>query len=91
MLSAPIYGDDQVVLVASKGGATDHPDWYKNLTANPGVEITIGGQTGAWTARTATPAEKAALWPELVRRNRTFAAYQRNTDRDIPVVICEPA
>jgi deazaflavin-dependent oxidoreductase (nitroreductase family) len=91
MLTAPITEPKRVIVVASKGGHSEHPDWYKNLAANPDVEITIEGHTSAWKARTASPDEKAELWPELIRRNRAFDGYQRNTDRDIPVVICEPA
>ena len=90
MLTAPILEDDRVVVVASKGGHSDHPDWYKNLAANPDVELTIDGTTSPWRARTATPAEKAELWPTIVDRNKGYEGYQRNTERDIPVVICEP-
>ncbi|HUO47360.1 MAG TPA: nitroreductase/quinone reductase family protein [Acidimicrobiales bacterium] len=90
MLTAPIYEEDRVVLVASKGGYTDNPDWYKNLAVNPKVEVTVGERTRAMTARTATPEEKAELWPRIVATYKGYAGYQRNTDRDIPVVICEP-
>ncbi len=90
MLTAPIYEPDRVVLVASKGGSTDHPDWYKNLAANPEVELTVGTETRPYSARTASPEEKAALWPTIVRAYKGYEGYQRNTDRDIPVVICEP-
>ncbi|HEU5085533.1 MAG TPA: nitroreductase family deazaflavin-dependent oxidoreductase [Acidimicrobiales bacterium] len=90
MLTAPICEDDRVVLVASKGGASDHPQWYKNLVANPDVELTIDDRTRPMRARTATPAEKAELWPTIVSAYPGYAGYQRNTDRDIPVVICEP-
>ena len=91
LLTAPICEPDRVVLVASKGGYQDHPQWYKNLAANPDVEIGIDGHTRAMRARTATPEEKAALWPTIVGAYKGYAGYQRNTDRDIPVVICEPA
>lgn len=91
MLSAPIYGADRVVLVASKGGATDHPDWYKNLVANPEVTITVDGVDRAMVARTASPEEKAELWPRITAVYRGYEGYQRNTDRDIPVVICVDA
>ena len=91
MLTAPICEEDRVVLVASKGGYQDNPDWYKNLAANPKVELTIGERTRAMTARTASPEEKAELWPRIVAAYKGYAGYQRNTDRDIPVVICEPA
>jgi deazaflavin-dependent oxidoreductase (nitroreductase family) len=90
MLTAPLYRPDEVVLVASKGGHSDHPDWYKNLAANPDVEITVDGVTTPMTARTATPEEKADLWPRIVAEYSGYAGYQRNTDRDIPVVICTP-
>lgn len=90
MLTAPICEPGRVVLVASKGGHTDHPDWYKNLTAHPDVEVTIDGCTDPMRARTATPAEKAELWPQIVARYKGYDQYQRSTSRDIPVVICEP-
>lgn len=90
LLTAPIYGDDRVVLVASKGGYSDDPIWYKNLAANPEVEITVGNTTRKMRARTASPDEKATLWPELVKAYKGYDGYQRNTTRDIPVVICEP-
>lgn len=91
LLTAPICEERRVVLVASKGGHRDHPQWYKNLVANPEVELVINGSTRAMRARTATPEEKSALWPTIVARYSRYADYQRNTDRDIPVVICEPA
>ena len=91
LLTSPIYAEDRVVLVASKGGYSDDPIWYKNLAANPSVEITVGDRTRTMRARTATPEEKATLWPELVKVYKGYASYQRNTTRDIPVVICEPS
>jgi deazaflavin-dependent oxidoreductase (nitroreductase family) len=90
LLTSPIYGEDRVVLVASKGGHSDDPIWYKNLVANPEVEITVGERTRKMRARTATPEEKATLWPELVKAYKGYDSYQGNTTRDIPVVICEP-
>lgn len=90
MLTAPVFEADRVVLVASKGGDARHPDWYWNITADPEVELTIGGTTSRWTARTATAEEKAELWPRIVAAFRPYAGYQERTDRDIPVVICTP-
>ena len=89
LLTAPIADDRRVILVASKGGHTDHPDWYKNLTANPEVEITRDGKTQTMRARTASAEEKAELWPQIVRAYKGYAGYQKRTSRDIPVVICE--
>jgi deazaflavin-dependent oxidoreductase (nitroreductase family) len=79
-----------LVVVASKGGHSDHPDWYKNLLAHPDIEVTLDDQTRPMRARTATPEEKADLWPAVVKAYRGYAGYQRNTARDIPLVICEP-
>jgi deazaflavin-dependent oxidoreductase (nitroreductase family) len=90
LLAAPIYEDDRVVLVASKGGYPHNPIWYENLVANPDVQLTVEGTTRPMRARTASPEEKAELWPRLVEVNKGYAGYQRRTDRDIPVVICEP-
>ena len=90
MLTAPIFEENRLVLVASKGGHQDHPDWYKNLSANPDVEITVDGRTKPMKARTASPDEKAAMWPTIVKTYKGYAGYQRNTDRDIPVVVVEP-
>jgi deazaflavin-dependent oxidoreductase (nitroreductase family) len=90
MLTAPIVDDSRVVLVASKGGAPRHPAWYVNLRANPAVEVTRRGRRRAMVARTATAAEKAELWPRIVDAYGGYGAYQRRTDRDIPVVILEP-
>ncbi|HVT21458.1 MAG TPA: nitroreductase family deazaflavin-dependent oxidoreductase [Mycobacteriales bacterium] len=90
MLTTPVYGDGRYIIVASKGGSQDHPDWYKNLTANPDIEITVDGERKPMTARTAGAEEKAELWPQVVAAYRGYAAYQKNTPRDIPVVICEP-
>jgi deazaflavin-dependent oxidoreductase (nitroreductase family) len=91
LLTSALYAEDRVVLVASKGGYSDDPIWYKNLVANPQVEITVGGRTTLMTARTASPDEKAVLWPQLVQVYKGYDGYQRNTTRDIPVVICEPS
>jgi deazaflavin-dependent oxidoreductase (nitroreductase family) len=90
MLTAPIHDDGRVVLIASKGGDDRDPDWYRNLVANPDVEVTIAGTTRPMRARTASAAEKAELWPEVVAAYKGYAGYQKRTDREIPVVICEP-
>ncbi|HYI60611.1 MAG TPA: nitroreductase family deazaflavin-dependent oxidoreductase [Acidimicrobiales bacterium] len=90
LLTAPIHGDDRIVLIASKGGDDRHPLWYRNLVAEPDVELTIAGKTTPWRARTATKDEKAELWPQVVAAYKGYAGYQKRTERDIPVVICEP-
>jgi deazaflavin-dependent oxidoreductase (nitroreductase family) len=84
-----IYGrdGDDWIIVASKGGAPDHPGWYKNLLAHPDVEIQVHDQVIPVTARTATPAEKQRVWPIMVKEWPDYDAYQRKTERDIPVVL----
>ena len=89
-LTSPVKDASRTVLIASKGGDERHPDWYHNLVANPDVEITEGDTTRPFRARTATPEEKAELWPQVVAAYKGYAGYQKRTDRDIPVVICEP-
>ena len=91
MLTAPICEPDRVVIIASKGGHSDHPGWYKNLAKNPDVELTADGNTRRYRARTATGDERAQLWSRAVAAYKGYDGYQRNTDREIPVVVCEPA
>jgi deazaflavin-dependent oxidoreductase (nitroreductase family) len=90
LLTAPIFEPDRVVLVASKGGHPDHPDWYKNLVAHPDVELTANDERRPMRAHTASAEERAQLWPEVVAVYRGYEGYQRSTDREIPVVILEP-
>ncbi|MGD0927937.1 MAG: nitroreductase family deazaflavin-dependent oxidoreductase [Streptosporangiaceae bacterium] len=90
MLTAPVTDGDRVVLVASKGGDDRDPDWYRNLLAQPEIELTMAGQRRPMRARRASPAEKAELWPRVVAAYSGYAGYQRRTERDIPLVICEP-
>ena len=62
----------------------------RNLVVNPDVEVTVDDVTRPMRARTASAAEKAVLWPQIVAAYKGYEGYQRNTTRDIPVVICEP-
>jgi deazaflavin-dependent oxidoreductase (nitroreductase family) len=82
-------GDD-IIVVASKGGLPSAPLWYKNLVANPECEVQIRRRKMKMKARTASPDERAALWPKLVAHYPDFASYQTWTDRVIPVVILKP-
>ncbi|HLV75480.1 deazaflavin-dependent oxidoreductase (nitroreductase family) [Actinomadura hallensis] len=80
---------DAYVVVASKGGADDHPAWYKNLQANPEVKVQVKGDKFTARARTATPEEKPSLWRKMTSVWPQYDEYQQKTSRDIPVVVLE--
>lgn len=82
------FGDDYLV-VASKGGAPDHPLWYKNLLAEPEVEVQVKADRFRARARTAEPSEKPEMWRTMVRTWPDYDEYQQKTDREIPVVVLE--
>lgn len=90
LLTSPVHDGNRIVVVASKGGHQHHPDWYKNAMANPDVTLIVNGDTMPMRARTATAEERAELWPKVVKAYKGYAGYQRNTDREIPLLICEP-
>jgi len=87
-----IYGraGDDYLVIASKGGAPDHPDWYLNLMTNPNTTIQVWSDLIAVAAHTATPEEKARLWPTMTAQWPDYDAYQKRTERDIPLVILSP-
>lgn len=82
---------DRMVIIASKGGAPTHPDWYYNLVANPSVKLEVG--TEQFEARATVPSgeERTRLFEQMAARMPGFAEYQRNTTRVIPVVVLERA
>jgi deazaflavin-dependent oxidoreductase (nitroreductase family) len=82
-------GDD-LVIVASKGGAPAHPAWWLNLQANPRTTVQVGSVKRPVMAREAAPDEKSQLWPRLVDLYPDYQDYQQRTERQIPVVILEP-
>jgi deazaflavin-dependent oxidoreductase (nitroreductase family) len=83
-------GADYVV-VASKGGAPEHPSWYLNLDANPEVNVQVKADKFTARAHTANAEERAALWPKMVGIYGPYADYQKKTDREIPVVVLKRA
>jgi deazaflavin-dependent oxidoreductase (nitroreductase family) len=82
------HGENYLV-VASKGGAPEPPDWYRNLQDNPDVRVQIKGDKFAARARTATAEEKPHLWQQMVEVWPDYDQYQQKTDREIPVVVLE--
>ena len=80
--------EDKVLLVASLGGAPKHPVWYYNLKAQPEITIQIGSRERRMIAREASADERLALWPVVVANYRSFEAYQKRTEREIPMFVC---
>jgi deazaflavin-dependent oxidoreductase (nitroreductase family) len=78
------------VIVASNGGADRPPCWFLNLRDDPRVRLDVDGERLSAHARIADTAERARLWPLLIRYNPFYADYARITKREIPVVVCEP-
>ena len=77
------------VLVASKGGASEHPGWYKNLEADPEATIQLKGERIPVRARAATGEERERLWRLMTERWPAYDRYQTKTTREIPVVVLE--
>src|SRR4051794_22300562 len=76
MLTTPVHDGDSYVVVASKGGDDRHPDWYHNVVAQPDVEFTVEGVTKPMHAHTASPEERAELWPRVVGAYKGYGGYQ---------------
>ena len=81
---------EELVLVASYGGSPTHPIWWLNLQAHPQAEVEMGRQRVRVVARQATTEERDRLWPLLVAMYADYAAYQKKTRREIPVVLLHP-
>jgi deazaflavin-dependent oxidoreductase (nitroreductase family) len=81
---------DSYFVIASKGGAPQHPGWYRNILANPDVEVQVGTARMQARARTTTGEERARLWQKSLEFWPAYAEYQRTTEREIPVVVLDP-
>ena len=86
-----IEDGENLVIVASKGGSPKHPIWWLNLQANPETSVQVGGERRRVRAREASDSERERIWPRLVEVWPDYDAYQRRTERRIPVVILERA
>ena len=77
-------------VIASKGGAPGHPDWYFNLLANPEVTVETGTETFQARAKTVEDeSERRRLYDKMVAQFDSFGEYEKNTSRRIPVVELE--
>jgi deazaflavin-dependent oxidoreductase (nitroreductase family) len=90
--TALIYGRDgeRLVVVASKGGAPEHPSWYQNLEADPEVEVQVMDDVKRATATTAAGEERERLWNLMRHIWPDYDNYQTKTDRQIPIVVLTP-
>jgi proline iminopeptidase len=88
-----IYAEDgdHYVIVASKGGAPEHPGWYENLSKSPDVELQVLGDVFPANARTAEGEERERLWQKANTVWPHYDEYATQTDREIPVVVLERA
>jgi deazaflavin-dependent oxidoreductase (nitroreductase family) len=77
-------------VIASKGGASQHPGWYRNILANPDVEIQVGTNKMKARARTTAGEERLRLWEKALEFWPPYADYQLKTEREIPVVVLDP-
>ena len=92
MLASPYQEGSTVVIVASAGGNDHHPTWYLNILNNPDVTVAVGGKRAEkMKAVTATPEERARLWPLITKDHRNYAGYQRKTEREIPLILLTPS
>jgi F420H(2)-dependent quinone reductase len=82
---------DGYAVIASKGGAAQHPLWYLNLRANPLAEVTVGRKTRRVRARDAQGKERERLWRAFADLYPGYDRYAQKTSRRIPVVVLEPA
>ena len=89
--NALIYRDDadRHIVVASKGGADQHPDWYLNLKADPHAQIQVKGDRIDVRARDAAGEERERLWKKMAEAWPQYDDYQQKTEREIPIVVLE--
>ena len=81
---------ENLVLVASNGGRDRNPAWFTNLMHNSAVEVQVRGERRRLRADQATWEERSRLWPFVTGMYSQYEDYQRNTKREIPVVILRP-
>jgi len=82
--------EGEYALVASQGGAAEHPVWYHNLVADPHIELQDGAVKQDMVVREVTGDEKAIWWRRCVAAYPDYESYQRKTDRSIPVLVASP-
>lgn len=91
ILTSPWQDGDRLAIIASAGGNDRHPAWFLNLRENPSVFVRTGGGRAAMTARITSGEERAEIWKAAIAAYGNYASYQERADREIPVVVLEPA
>jgi deazaflavin-dependent oxidoreductase (nitroreductase family) len=81
---------DKLVVIASKGGAPTHPDWYHNIVAHPQVTVEVGTEKFEASAAVAKEPDRRRLYNEMVKIMPGFADYEKKTTRSIPVIVLTP-
>jgi deazaflavin-dependent oxidoreductase (nitroreductase family) len=82
---------DRYVIVASQGGAPEHPGWFRNLSKDPNVELQVRSDVFPARARVAEGEERERLWRRANEVWRHYDEYQQKTERESPVVVLERA
>jgi deazaflavin-dependent oxidoreductase (nitroreductase family) len=77
---------DRLIIIASKGGAPDHPAWYYNLLADPHITVELGHETFKAKAIITTGQDRDRLFTQAAQQQPAFADYQKTTPRQIPVI-----
>ena len=92
LLTSPHRDGDVIVIVASKGGEDTHPAWFLNLRENAQVVVTTrDSHERQMVAQVASPESRDRLWPIVTGKHTNYAGYQEKTDREIPLVLLQPA
>ena len=81
-----MHVDDEIVIIASKGGAPTNPAWYYNLVANPEVEVEFGTERFKAVAAVAEEPKRTELYNKMAAKHDFFVGYAEGTERVIPVV-----
>jgi deazaflavin-dependent oxidoreductase (nitroreductase family) len=83
---AYVRNGERYVVIASKGGAPTHPDWYYNILAHPRLTVEVGTETFQADAKVVEEPERTRLYNKMVERMPGFDDYRRRTERVIPVI-----
>ncbi len=87
MLTSPLQIDEGIVIVASKGGASTHPEWFLNLVENSQVVVETQSGRNEWAATVVDDESREQLWNTITEKFSNYGEYQNQTDRVIPLII----